>query len=188
MLYAVAGPLHLDSAVASLPRVAAADARRLRRLGVHTVRELLLNLPYGWEEYGGPVPIARLEPGSQATVVGTVRRIGERPTRRGVRLTEAVVEDDDGSAMHVVWFNQRYLARQLKRGDRVAIAGPVRQSRYGAGLEMQHPHHELVQADGAPRRIGGLMPKYHLTAGLTSRKVAAWVEAALPLAGGLEEV
>ena len=32
------------------------------------------------------------------------------------------------------------------------------------------------------------MPKYHLVAGLSSRKIAAWVESALPLADRLEEV
>src|SRR3981081_4953420 len=53
---------------------------------------------------------------------------------------------------------------------------------------MKNPHHELVGREGGPRRIGGLMPKYHLTEGLSSRRVAAWVEAVLPLADQLEEV
>ncbi len=53
---------------------------------------------------------------------------------------------------------------------------------------MQNPHHEVIGEAGGPERIGGLMPKYHLTEGLTSRKVAGWVETVLPLAGGLEDV
>src|SRR5262245_5245973 len=182
-------PLTLDSPVDHLPRIASADVKRLRRLGLETVRDLLLQLPYGWDSYGGPTPIAGLAAGTQATVLVTVLSVAAKRTpHRGMQLTEARVADDEGGTMKVVWFNQPYLARQLERGDRLALAGTVRASRYGPGLEMQNPHHERVEPeDGGPSRIGGLMPRYHLTAGLTSRRVTSWVEAALPLAGGLED-
>jgi len=55
---------------------------------------------------------------------------------------------------------------------------------------MQNPHHELLEDtdDDVPTRVGGLMPKYHLVAGLSNRRMASWVEAALPLAGELEDL
>jgi ATP-dependent DNA helicase RecG len=55
---------------------------------------------------------------------------------------------------------------------------------------MQNPHHELLDNEegSAPTRVGGLMPKYHLVDGLSSRKMATWVAAALPLADQLEDV
>jgi ATP-dependent DNA helicase RecG len=182
-------PLTLDSPVDHLPRIGSADVKRLRRLGLETVRDLLLQLPFGWDSYGGPTPVAGLTAGTQATVLVTVLSVAAKRTpQRRMQLTEARVADDEGATMKVVWFNQPYLARQLERGDRLALAGTVRASRYGPGLEMQNPHHERVeQEDGGPSHVGGLMPKYHLTAGLTSRRVASWVEAALPLADGLED-
>jgi ATP-dependent DNA helicase RecG len=63
-------------------------------------------------------------------------------------------------------------------------------SGYGGMLEMQNPHHERLEGgEGAePSRVGGLMPKYHLVAGLSQKKMTAWVESALPLAGHLEEI
>jgi ATP-dependent DNA helicase RecG len=88
----------------------------------------------------------------------------------------------------VVWFNQPYLARDLRRGQRIRVAGMVRDSRWGPGLEMQNPRHERAGGDGGSQRVGGLTPKYHLTAGLTSAKIAFWVDAALPLAEQLEDV
>ncbi|TAN34501.1 ATP-dependent DNA helicase RecG [bacterium] len=184
-------PQSLDAAVSALPKVKPADAKRLTRLGLVTIRDLLLALPFGWEAYGEPAAVANLTSGQQATVIGTIAAIGAKRTpRRGLRLTEATLRDDSGDGLKIVWFNQPYLARQLQKGDRVAVAGTVRQARYGAMLEMQNPHHERLEgADVAPSpRIGGLMPKYHLVAGLSSRKVAGWVEAALPLADQLEDV
>jgi len=63
----------------------------------------------------------------------------------------------------------------------------VRASRYGGRLEMQNPHTEVVTDQHAPGWVGALMPKYHLTEKLTSRKIAMWVDMALPLAGELED-
>ena len=183
-----ASSLRLDSPVTGLPRATATDVRRLHRIGLRTVRDLLLNLPFGWESFGAPTPIAGLVVGVQATVVVSVVDIAARRTRlKGMLLTEAVVADDGGSRMKVLWFNQPYLAGQLRAGDRLALAGTVRGSRYGRGVEMQNPHHERIGDGEGPRRVGGLMPKYHVTEKLSSARVARWVEAVLPLADELED-
>ena len=111
------GPLRIDSPVTELPRASTADVKRLRKLGLHNVRDLLLHLPFGWESYGAPVPIAELPLDAHATVLVTVvRAAAKRTPRRNIQLTEAVVTDDYGSGMKVIWFNQPYLAAQLHPG------------------------------------------------------------------------
>src|SRR5207249_4466966 len=98
--------LSLDSPVSSLPRCSGPDARRLQRLGVRTARDLLLYLPFGWEDFGEGLAISELLPGQRATVVGTIATIAAKRTpRRGMQLTEARLVDDEGAAMNVVWFN-----------------------------------------------------------------------------------
>src|SRR5215831_5077354 len=180
-------PLSLDSPVTRLPRITAADVKGLRKLRLHTVRDLLLELPYDWESYGAPVPIAELPLAAHATALVTVVGIQAKRSRiQDISLTEAVVADDRGSTMKVVWFHQPYRAHQLRPGDRIALAGKVRASRYG-GLEMQNPHTEVITDQHGPGWVGGLMPKYHLTGKLTSRKVAMWVDVAMPLAGELDD-
>jgi len=183
-------PRTLDAAVSNLADVGPTNAKRLEKLGVKTIRDLLLTLPFGWESYGGPATISSLEPGTQATVVGRVKSIAPKITRhRRMKLTEAVIEDDGGAPIRVAWFNQPFVAKQLHRGDRVAIAGTVKRGYVGM-LEMQNPHYERLDAneDAQPARVGGMMPKYHLVEGLSSRKIARWVESALPLAGQLEDL
>ncbi|GAC1656548.1 MAG: ATP-dependent DNA helicase RecG [Candidatus Dormibacteraceae bacterium] len=179
----------LDTSVSELPKVRAPDLKAFARLGIATYRDLLLALPFGWETYGEPVAVADLRPGVQATVVGTLASVGAKRTfRRKLALTEAVLIDTDGGRLNLVWFNQPFIARQLERGDRLAVAGLPRLSGYGTGFEMQNPHHErLARHGGGPHKVGGLMPKYRLSAPLSSRRLAAWVEPLLPLAAGLEE-
>ncbi|MGZ6300398.1 MAG: OB-fold nucleic acid binding domain-containing protein, partial [Candidatus Limnocylindria bacterium] len=185
-------PRTLEAPVSALPKVKPADARKLGKLGISTIRDLLLTLPFGWEAYGAPAMVSGLVAGQQATVVGTIGSITAKQTmRRRMRLTEATIRDDEGAGLRITWFNQPFIARQLHKGDRIAVAGTVKAARYGAMLEMQNPHHERLNDESetvAPQRVGGLMPKYHLVAGLSSRKVAAWVESALPLADNLEEI
>ncbi len=184
-------PRTLDAAVSALPKVTAPDVKRLEKLGISTIRDLLLTLPFDWETYGSPAAVSELEPGRQATVVGTISAISAKQSpRKRIRLTEATLRDDSGAGLKVVWFNQPFLARQLHTGDRIAVAGTVKESRFGSMLEMQNPHHERLDdtRDVAPARVGGLMPKYHLVDGLSSRKMAAWVDSALPLAVQLEDI
>ena len=179
----------LSSPVASLSKVKPADAKRLAKLGVDTIRDLLLTLPFDWEMYGAPKRVADLRDGESATVVGTISASGSQVTiRKHIRLTQATLVDDDGEALRLVWFNQPYLAKRLPTGARVAVAGQVKSGLRGP--EMRNPHYEPLLSDGAsgPRRIGGLMPKYHLVAGITSKRMAEWVAEAMPLASGLEEV
>src|SRR5436190_3491520 len=183
-------PHTLDASVSNLPDVGPAFGKRLGKLGIATIRDLLLTLPFGWETYGGPSAIAALTPGVQATVVGRVVKIFiKTTTRKKMRLTEAMIEDDSGERLRVAWFNNPYVVKNLNQGDRVAIAGMVKAG-YGGVPEMQSPHYERLDGDpdAQPSRVGGLMPKYHLVDGLSSRKMAGWVESALPLAGRLEDV
>ena len=184
-------PRALDAPTSTLPKIKPASVKQLAKLGIETIRDLLLTLPFDWEAYGAPADVSQLIPGRPASVIGTIVAINAKVTpRRRMRLTEATLRDDSGSSMKLVWFNQAFIAKQLHQGDRVAIAGNVKESRYGGMLEMQNPHHEVLEDtdDYVPTRIGALMPKYHLVAGLSNRKMASWVEAALPLAGELEDL
>src|SRR5712691_11370232 len=181
--------LALDSPVKELPRVKPLDQKRLAALGVFTVRDLLLHLPFGWEQFGDPKAVADLADGTLATVVGTIVRIAPKISRyKKLKLTQGALADDADDELNLVWFNMPWIAGQLHRGDRVAVAGTVRATRFGH-FEMRNPHHEVLDgSDGAgPKYIGGLMPKYHLVKGLTSKKLSAWVDAALPLADRLED-
>src|SRR4029077_14446404 len=184
-------PNNLETSVDKLKDVRPSDAKRLAKLGVLTIRDLLLTLPYGWDTYGAPAAVQTLTEGQMATVVGTVTQISAKQSlRKHIKLTEASLKDDDGGLLRLVWFNQPYLVNQIHRGDRLAVAGVARTARYGGLLQMQNPHHEKLDGleDGQPVRVGGMMPKYHLVDGVSSRKIARWVETALPLADQLEDL
>jgi ATP-dependent DNA helicase RecG len=145
-----------------------------------------MHLPFGWDEYGEPTAVANLADGKQATVIGTITAISAKRSKyKKMQLTEATLHDDSGGVLKLVWFNQAFMAKQLSPRDRVAVAGMVR-GRYGV-FEMRNPLYEKVSASGL-KRLRDLMPRYHLVNGLTSKKMAGWIESILPLAEAMEDV
>jgi len=175
-------PLTLDSTVDRLSRIKSTEVKLLGRLGVHTVRDLLLYLPRDLERFTG----AEEATDGKVNFVGTVLQIHRKRSRvQGMLLTEATVADDEGATLRVAWFKNPYVVQHLHAGDRVSLSGRVRTSRFGR--EMQSPEYERLEGEGAPNRVGELMPKYGLTKDLTSRRLATLVRQVLPLADGLED-
>ncbi|HSS60001.1 MAG TPA: ATP-dependent DNA helicase RecG [Candidatus Limnocylindrales bacterium] len=183
-------PNTLDASVEQLPDVGKVNASRLAKLGIETIRDLLLTLPYAWDTFRES-PISGLVPGTQASVVGTLVTIHPVMTkRRRLRIIEATVADDSGAQMRVVWFHSAYILKQLQQGDRVAFAGLVEKNRYRGQPGMVNPQHERLAAGGEamPQKVGGMTPRYHLVDGLSSKKIAGWVEVVLPLADRLDDL
>src|SRR5437870_12526117 len=105
-------PRALDASVEQLPNVGPLNAKRLAKLGIKTVRDLLLTLPFGFETYGGSTEIATLEPGTQATVVGIVTSVTAKTTSNArIKATEALLRDGSGGKFAMPWFNQMYAAK-----------------------------------------------------------------------------
>ncbi|HEV8597183.1 MAG TPA: ATP-dependent DNA helicase RecG [Candidatus Dormibacteraeota bacterium] len=181
-------PRALDAPVEQLRDVGTRYSRLLAKLGIRTIRDLLLTLPFRWETYT-PSRISALVPGAQASVIATILSIKPVVTqRRRLRLVEATVADESGAQMRVVWFHSPFILGQLREGDLVAFAGVVEKTRYRGQPGMVNPQHERLDGAGEPQKLREMTPKYHLVEGLTSRKIANWVEAALPLAAQIEDV
>ena len=96
-------PRTLDGSIKGLPQVTAPDAQRMARLGVKSIRDLLMYLPFGWETYGAPTGVDTLRPGQQATIVGTIASISAKQSQsRRSKLTEATMRDDGGAPISLV--------------------------------------------------------------------------------------
>lgn len=159
-----AKPLTLDSPVQFLRTVGPARATALRRLGVELAGDLLYHLPRNHLDRTRVRPIGRLKPGEQVTIIGEVLTTGERRTRRGGSLQTVAVSDESG-VIFCVWFNQRYVLKQFRGGDKVMMSGQVQS--HGGRRQLTHPDFEVLTAGGAEQlHTGRLVPVYPLTAGI----------------------
>jgi ATP-dependent DNA helicase RecG len=164
----------LAAPVTVVPGVKEGVAALLAKLDVRTVRDLLFLFPNRHNDFSTVRPIAQLEVGVEQTLVATVWTISRK--RLGVREgTEALVSDDTGT-LRVVWFNQPYIAGQLKAGERVVLSGKI--TVFNGRKTMESPEWERVETDD-PMHTGRLVPVYPLTQGLSQRQLRRLVKTAV---------
>ena len=141
--------LPLSAKVTALRGVGPVYATAFQEAGIETLRDLLWSLPYRYVDRGSVRPIGELDRWHNhatdrdlTTVIGTLKAIRQTTTRmQRMALVEAVVEDGTGS-LRLVWFNQAYLTRVLRAGDRVLLFGNLALGRHG--LEMRGPSVEVL--------------------------------------------
>ena len=80
----------LDRPVQFLIGVGPRRAELLAKLGLVTARDVLYHVPRPYEDASTVHPIGSLEPGMEATIVGRIVSKGVLPTRRGLRIFQAV--------------------------------------------------------------------------------------------------
>ena len=116
---------NLDRPVQFLKGVGPKRADALARMGIGSARDLLYHIPRRYDDASTITPIANLEVGVEGTVIGRVRSKGVIPTRTGLRIFQAVLEDDSG-IITASWPGQPWLDRKLAKGDVLLASGPVK--------------------------------------------------------------
>ena len=169
------GRLYLDTPVTYLKGVGPARAEALRRLGIVTAGDLLFHVPHRYEDASTVTPIRTLEPGMNGTVIGTVISKGVIPTRKGLRIFQAVLRDETGM-IEVSWPGQPFLDRTIDKGDVLLVTGNVR---FFHGRQLQPREYlNLGDEEGATAE-GRVLAVYPATEGLSFKQIRAIVEAHL---------
>jgi ATP-dependent DNA helicase RecG len=160
----------LERSVDVLPGVGPAVKKRLERLGLVTVGDLLAHRPFRYEEPVPEVRMADLRADEDVAIAGEVLSTS---TRRRGRLQMLTARISDGTAtVSATWFNQPWLERQLQPGTAVRLRG--RQGRYGFDVRSFDIGDGEATADFAP--------VYPASEEITAKKLRELVGAALPRA------
>ncbi len=151
--------------ISTLKGVGETIAKKLQSMGLHTVHDLLFNFPKRYEDYSVITPINKLRPG-QVTIQAKLNSVNARYVRRGLHITEAVVSDNT-SSVRLVWFNQPYRAKAIKKDSEYFISGNFEMS--GRRLGIMNPSMELVS--NLPASTARIVPIYRETKGLKSHTI-----------------
>ncbi len=175
----------LELPITVIRGVRAALATKLARLGVATVQDMLFFFPRRYNDFASIRPIAELVVGEEQTVIGSVWSANDTSMGRRLRGTEALVGDETG-VMRVVWFNQPYLAQQLRTNERIVLAGRV--TLYKGQKTLENPEYEPLESEEL-LHTGRLVPVYHSTSGLAGRTLRRLAKETLDAyAGALPEL
>ena len=142
-----ARPQRLDLELDALPGVGAALKKRLAKLGLVRVRDLLEHRPHRYETAADEVPIAGLRGSEEVVITGEVLNVAKRPLRGRRTLVTARVSDGT-AAITASWFNQPWVADQLGPGVHVRLRG--KPGRYGFDVKSHDIGEAEATADFAP--------------------------------------
>jgi ATP-dependent DNA helicase RecG len=175
-LRATPRPERVEQPVSALSGVGPALEKRLAKLGLRTVRDLLEHRPHRYEAAVPERRIADLLAEEESAIAGEVRSVSVRRPRRNLAIVQARVGDGSGE-IAAVWFNQAWLAEKLQPGTRVRLRGQLK--RNGFQVRSYDLNGVAATADFAP--------VYPASEEVTPQRLRGLVERALPHACDLPD-
>ena len=157
--------MNLESPVEKIKGVGPETAKKLKKLGIETVFDLLTFWPRRYDDYSEVLPIASIKPGT-VTVKARVESLKTKRVRRGMHLTEAVLRDET-SAIRAIWFNQPYREKYFKQEKEYYFSGLYDFS-YNRYI-LQSP--AVEEAKDFTKNTARIVPIYQQTKGLDSREI-----------------
>ncbi len=161
--------MDLLSPVSALRMVGPQYAKKLAKLNIHTIRDLLLHIPHRYEDYSLISPINRLQAGETVTIKGEIISANNVFSKNGKKIQKVLVADNTGH-IELTWFNQLYITTSLKPGTKVSLSGKV--GFFGPKLTLISPEYEILHSSFSIQNLihtGRLVPIYPETAGVSSK-------------------
>ncbi len=185
--------LSFSSLVIDLKGVGEKISDKLSRIGIITIKDLLLHYPRDYIDYSSLLRISELKAGETATLIATVRKCNsfKSPRNPNLSILELNLVDITGRIKVSRFFagkrfsNYAYLKAQVKLyppGSTVAVSGIVRDGPYGKTF--QEPLIEVMESKYSQiqsKSIGRLVSVYSLTEGLTAERFRDLIDSVLPL-------
>ena len=171
--------------IRQLNRVGEKTEKALKKLGLNNISDLVFYFPYRYEKYESCPKISSLKLDETINLKGTVEIIKNRRSFRSkMMLTEALISDDSGS-LEVVWFNQPFIAKTLKPGDTISLAGKIKNQ--GGRLIMTSPIYEKINQTGENIHTASIVPVYSLTSSISQKQLRFLIHQSLKLIKNIPE-
>ncbi|MFC1789409.1 ATP-dependent DNA helicase RecG [Patescibacteria group bacterium] len=164
--------MDLSTSIEEIPKVGPQYQKRLKRLGIKTIRDVLFHFPHRYEDFSNLIPISQAQLGGPSCFQGEVLDIKNiRTFRKKLMLTQMILGDETGK-LKAMWFNQPYLINTFKKGTFVCLAGKI--SGKGKSIYLSNPAYEKLPDNFRETNIelnhtGRLIPVYPETEGLSSK-------------------
>ena len=176
--------MNLKDHVVRLPFVGPTYAKRLEKLGITTIEDLIFHFPFRYDDFSLISPISRVQVGEIVTICGIVEKFSNTFTKTGKKIQMAEIVDDSGK-IEAIFFNQMFLYRVLKKGERFNFSGKVEW--FGHKKVLLSPEYEKIPNTKYQIlntiHTGRLVPIYNETYGVSSKWLRSRIKTALDALG-----
>ncbi|MBU1126982.1 ATP-dependent DNA helicase RecG [Patescibacteria group bacterium] len=155
--------------ISKVNMIGPAYLKRLEKLEINFVKDLLYHFPFRYLDYSTISQIGKARPYEIVSLKANLVSIKNNYLSRSRTIQRATLSDKTGE-IQVTWFNQPFLARQLKIGQTIGLSGKVELFRNKPSLVS--PDYEILGVSlktKRPLHTGRLVPIYHETKKLSSK-------------------
>ena len=156
--------MNLQTKVGEVNRSLKTYSKRLEKLEIFTLHDLLYHLPSRYEDYSLISKIGELQEGELVTVQGKITKLSNTYTRSRKTIQKVKIEDDTGS-LDLTWFNQPFIIKNFNEGDVLSISGRV--ELFARKPTIISPEYEVFT--GSTLHTGRIIPIYPETRGVSSK-------------------
>ena len=100
--------MDLTSSIEKTNYIGKTIGKRLKKIDLETIDDLLFYFPFKYENWTKITPISQLKPETKAHIVGKIELIqNKKSPKKRMNITEAIISDATGTAK-IIWFKEYY--------------------------------------------------------------------------------
>ena len=165
--------MNIDTPIESVYGIGPVFQKKLKKIGVNTISDLIFHFPHRYEDFSNMIPIEEVKINEVCTIQGEILDIkNSRTYRKKMSLTEALVKDNT-AAIRAMWFNQPYLTNVLKKGDNIFLSGKIvignNEIYFSNPIYEKSDPADRIMPNSGLTHTGRLVPIYPETEKLSSR-------------------
>ncbi|WP_250506658.1 ATP-dependent DNA helicase RecG [Bowdeniella massiliensis] len=162
------------------------SAKKLAKLGLHTVEDLLWYVPFRLQDPGDLTPISGLTPGAQVVLNLEVVDVTTRTTGRPGMTLMKVMATDGSRLIELPYFirsrrMESFYRSKFRPGVRAFFSGKVRE--YRGELSLTQPkadfYDEFSDVDALGQEATRIQPVYHASSAISSRAIGKAIQTVL---------
>ena len=158
--------MRLSDPVATLPLVGNKYSGKLEKLGIFKIEDLLLHVPSRYIDFRLTSKIANTQMGETLTIKAEITETKNLYSIFNKKVQIAQISDETGD-MQVVFFNQPFLYRIIKKGQHFSFSGKV--GNFKNKKAFISPFYENIDNGDFNIHTGRLVPIYPETFGISSK-------------------
>lgn len=158
--------MNFESPITAIKGIGSQTEKRMNRIGVYTVRDILLHYPKDYIQFHAPVRASEIQSEGIYAVTGKVLAVPVLKRTNRMELVQTKAGDAFGK-IELVWFRMPYIRSKLKPGDTYIFYGKVKAK--GRGYSMEQP--QIYTEEQYHSRMKTLQPVYGKTEGLNNQTI-----------------
>ncbi len=151
--------------VSTISGIGPAYQKRLEKLSIFTVKDLLVHFPNRFLDFSISTPINQLKEKVPASFTAQIGPVNTFYSKSGKHITQSLAKNSSGQ-INLIWFNSPFMRTIIKPNSTYVIAGTP--SFYSNKLAMFSPQIESFTQKNS-LNTQGFVPIYPLTKGISNK-------------------